>query len=99
MTEQTIYESDTPEELGKLLGLSDEETELMKLRADILIKITNAMKDSKLTHQELAKKLNTSRTRITRIFNGKEEHITFDFLLKILYALGYKTNLEFAKIA
>ena len=95
MKKLKIYKSKTPEDLGELLGLSSEETELMKLRSEILIKLTKAMENSTYTHEQLAKKMHTSRTRITRIFNGKEEHISFDFLIKILYALGYKTKLAF----
>ena len=94
-----FYEANTPEQIGALLDLSPEETELVKLRAEVLIKITHTLAKSRLTHAEIALKLKTSRTRITRILNGKEEHVTFDFLVKLLFALGYKANLQFKEIA
>ena len=43
MKSTKFYEASNPEQLGALLNLSPEETELMKLRAGVLIKITQSL--------------------------------------------------------
>jgi predicted XRE-type DNA-binding protein len=83
-------------ELAELLNLDPEDAIEMDLRAQLTMKIVNVVKGKRLTHAEVAKKAKASRTRVTAILNGNTGGISTDLLLRILYALGYKTKVTFA---
>ena len=83
-------------ELARLLRLQPEVGAEMDFRAQLNLKIVTVVRKKQLTHVEVAKKARTSRTRITAILNGNTSGVSTDLLLKILYALGYKTKATFS---
>ena len=83
-------------ELAALLGLDPEDGIEMDFRAQLNIKILSVVKKQNLTHIAVAKKAKASRTRITAILNGNTSGVSTDMLLRILYALGYKTKATFS---
>jgi len=92
-----IVKAKNPKETANLLGFSDEEARLMEVRIKIRQKIKDEMKKQNITHESLAKKVGTSRARISRLANNSPEPVTIDFLIKVLSALGLKTELKFSK--
>ena len=86
-------------ELAEILDLEQEDAIAMEFRARLNKKIVDLVKKEGLTHEEVAKRAKASRTRVTAILNGHTFGISTDFLLRILYSLGCKTNPSFSKIA
>ena len=88
-------------ELSTILDLDPQDAIELDFRAKLNLKIVEIVARSGLTHAEVSKKAKTSRTRITAILNGKTQGISTDLLLRIIYALGFRTNVTFsqAKIA
>jgi len=92
-----IYTARNARELSELLDLDPVDAIEMEFRAKLNKKIIDAVKLKKLTHAEVAKYAKASRTRVTAILNGNTAGMSTDLLLRILYSLGYKTNVTFAR--
>jgi len=69
------------------LELSDADAAIMELKALLYERAALAIQHSGDSHEAIAKKLGTSRERITRISNRGENSISIDFLLKLLVVL------------
>ena len=82
-------------DISKLLELSPEDCIEIEFRTQLCFKISQIVKKQGLTHAEVAKKCNASRTRITAIVNGSTKGVSTDMLLRILYNLGYKIKANF----
>ena len=65
-----------------------------ELRSQLVSKIIEAAKKDGLTHAEIAKKVKTSRTRITTILNRNIDDVSTDLLLRILESFGYRVTLS-----
>jgi plasmid maintenance system antidote protein VapI len=50
-----------------------------------------------LTHAQVAKIAQTSRTRLTAILNRNTANVSTDLMLRILAALGYRTRITFRR--
>ena len=83
-------------ELGEIFNLDPEDAIEMDFRAKLTIKIAEVAREKGLTHMEIAKRAKASRTRITAILNGATTGMSTDLLLRVLYALGYRTNVSFS---
>ena len=83
-------------ELALDLGLSDAEAAVMELKSQLYKQASKSILNSKLTHEEIAKKIGTSRARITRIANKGENSLTIELLLKIIVALENRIPLRVA---
>lgn len=88
-------------ELAKVLGLKAADAYEWEVQANLLAKLREVVNKSKLTHEQVAKKAGTSRTRITSILNANLDHVSTDLLIRILGSLGYEVNISVsrAKIA
>jgi predicted XRE-type DNA-binding protein len=93
----TIHTARNAQELAELLDLDPADAIDMEFRAKLNKKIIDVVKSQKLTHAEVAKRCKASRTRITAILNGNTSGMSSDLLLRILYSLGYKTKVSFAR--
>jgi len=91
------YTASNAKELAEILDLDPADAIEMEFRAKLNKKIIDAVKSEKLTHADVAKRSKSSRTRVTAILNGKTSGISTDFLLRILFSLGYTTKLSFAR--
>ena len=78
------------------LGLSDVDAYIMELKARLYSKSSELIKSSKLTHEEIAKLIGTSRSRISRISNFGENNVSIELLIKLITVLEGKPALEFA---
>ena len=89
------------QELAKVLGLKPADAYEWEVQANLLAKLREVVAKSKLTHEQVAKKAGTSRTRITSILNANLDHVSTDLLIRILGSLGYEVSVSIsrAKIA
>lgn len=82
--------------LANDLNLSDAEAAVMELKAHLYQLAAKSISKSKLTHEEIAKKVGTSRSRITRIANLGENSLSVELLLKLIVSLDHKMPLKVA---
>lgn len=69
------------------LGLSPVDAYMIELKSKLYVKSANLIKDSKLTHSEIAIQIGTSRSRISRIANHGENSLSIELLIKIIATL------------
>ncbi len=87
------------EELASALGLSPADGAEMLFRSELNNKIIQLVKKKKLTHQQLATLVVSSRTRMTALLNRNTMGISTDLMLRVLGALGYRVDLKVSKVA
>lgn len=73
--------------MAKDLGLSDVDAYIMDLKAKLYHKSAELVKNSDLTHAEIAKEIGTSRARINRISKMGENSISIELLIKLIASL------------
>lgn len=99
MAKLKVVTAKNAKELFEVIGLTEYEAADAVFRAKLNSDITGLFNKSKLTHDSLAKKVGTSRTRITALLNRSRSDISTDFMLKVLAALGYTVEPRLKKIA
>lgn len=82
--------------LASDLNLNEAEAAVMELKAKLYQKAAKSISKSKLTHEEIAKKVGTSRARITRIANLGENSLSVELLLKLIVSLDHRMPLKVA---
>ena len=83
--------------LAKVLGLSAMDAVEMEVRSQINDKIIQAVRESGLTHAQVAKAAGVSRSRLTALINRNRSHVSTDLMLRILCALGYEAKMSFRR--
>jgi len=78
------------------LNLNDAEAAVMELKSQLYQQASKSILKSKLTHEDIAKKIKTSRARITRIANLGENSLSMELLIKIITTLEHKIPLKVA---
>lgn len=78
------------------LNLNEAEAAVMELKAKLYQQAARSIAKSKLTHEAIAKKVGTSRARITRIANLGENSLSVELLLKIIVSLDHRMPLRVA---
>jgi predicted XRE-type DNA-binding protein len=78
------------------LNLNDAEAAVMELKAQLYQLASKSILKSKFTHENIAKKIGTSRARITRIANLGENSLSMELLVKIIITLEHKIPLKVA---
>ena len=73
--------------VGEFLGLSKEESEYIELKLALSQALVKRRKRSNLTQVQLAKKLNSSQSRIAKMEKG-DPKVSLDLLVKSLMAMG-----------
>lgn len=86
-------------ELADALGLTPADAVEMEIRSDLNTKIIEVVKKKGLTHAQVAKLANTSRTRVTALLNRNTHQVSTDLMLRILGALGIHARIKFDKAA
>lgn len=86
-------------ELAEALGLTPADAVEMEVRSALNDKIVDIVKKHGLTHAQVAKVAETSRTRVTAILNRNTKDVSTDLLLRILARLGYRAKISFSKAA
>lgn len=78
------------------LNLNEAVAAVMELKAKLYQQAARSIAKSKLTHEAIAKKVGTSRARITRIANLGENSLSVELLLKIIVSLDHRMPLRVA---
>jgi predicted XRE-type DNA-binding protein len=78
------------------LGLTEVDAYIMELKARLYTKSSELIKASKLTHEEIAQLIGTSRSRINRIANKGENNVSIELLLKLIAVLEGTTAIKVA---
>jgi predicted XRE-type DNA-binding protein len=86
-------------ELAKALGLTPAAGADIELRSHLNSKIIDVVQRKGLTHDQVARLAQTSRTRMTAIMNHNTKDISTDLLLRVLYSLGYTAKIRIQKAA
>jgi predicted XRE-type DNA-binding protein len=89
----------TPEALAAALGLSAAEAREWQVQHALLKRLRQIIEQQRITHADLAKRAGTSRTRVTAILNGNLEHVSSDFLIRILSSLGYRVTVSVSRVS
>jgi len=78
------------------LGFDPAEAEVMKLRAEVMIRIEQLVKAKGWTQAEAARRLGVTQPRISRLLKGKWEDFSLDMLLTLATRAGLKPSLRLA---
>ncbi len=71
----------------------------LKLRSQLMMVVSEYVKQSGLTQAEAAKKLGITQPRLNDVLKGRIEKCTVDRLVNMLAAVGYKVNLAISHAA
>lgn len=77
------------------LGLSAVDASIMDLKAKLYTKSADLINESELTHEEIAKKIGTSRARISRISKMGENNVSIELLIKLVAVLEDEMPVRF----
>ena len=86
-------------ELAVVLGLTPADAVEIEVRSALNSKIVEIVKRHGLTHAQVAKLAETSRTRVTAILNRNTKDVSTDLMLRILARLGYRAKISFSRAA
>jgi predicted XRE-type DNA-binding protein len=86
-------------ELAKTLGLSPADGMEIEFRSNLNDKIIEVVHKKGLTHADVARLAQTSRTRVTAILNRNTQDISTDLMLRVLSSLGVRAKLRFKSAA
>lgn len=78
------------------LGFDPAEAEVMKLRAEVMIRIEQRVKAQGWTQMEAARKLGVTQPRVSRLLQGKWEDFSLDMLLTLAARAGLKPSVRLA---
>jgi predicted XRE-type DNA-binding protein len=78
------------------LGFEPAEAEVMKMRAEVMIRMELHLKAQGWTQAEAAKKLKVTQPRVSRLIKGKCEEFSLDMLLTLAARAGLKPELRLA---
>jgi predicted XRE-type DNA-binding protein len=82
--------------MAEQLGLTEVDAFIMELKAKLYSKCSTLIKSSKLTHEQIAKLIGTSRSRVNRIANKGENNVSIEILLKLIAVLEGKAAIQIA---
>lgn len=88
--------SKAAKQIAEDLGLSEVDAYIMELKSKLYNKSADLIKSSKLTHEQIAKQIGTSRSRINRIANHGENNVSIELLIKLIAVLEGKPAIKFA---
>ncbi len=77
------------------LGFDPAEAEVMKLRAEVMIRTAQRLKQQGWTQAEAARKLGITQPRVSRLIKGKVEDFSLDMLLTLASRAGLHPELRF----
>lgn len=86
----------TPEELGKLLGLSKGDVALMQHKAELSSIAATAIRESGLQVSEIVERSGVARSKVSAVKNGATVSVSCDLLIKIIGATGKRIQLKAA---
>jgi predicted XRE-type DNA-binding protein len=88
--------SKAAKKIAEDLGLSEVDAYIIELKARLYTKCSMLIKSSKLTHEQIAKLIGTSRSRVNRIANKGENNVSIELLLKLIVVLEGTAGIKLA---
>lgn len=76
------------------LGFAPAEAMKLKIKADLMIQLTQWIKKSNLKQADAAKLLKISRPRVSNVMHGKVEKFTIDALVDMLELTGHRVQIH-----
>ncbi len=76
------------------LGFNEIEAEELSLRAFLMSKVREIIRELGLTQAEAAKQLRIDQPRVSKLFNGRMSRFSTDKLISYLLRLGYDVNVQ-----
>lgn len=80
----------TPDDLGRILGLTPGDIALMKYKAELSNLAVRAIEESGLTLNEIVKKSGVARSKVSAVRNGATVSVSCDLLVEIIGATGIR---------
>ncbi|MBN9476746.1 MAG: transcriptional regulator [Bordetella sp. SCN 67-23] len=77
------------------LGFDPAQAEVMKLRAEVMIRTAQRLKEQGWTQAEAARHLGITQPRVSRLIKGKIEDFSLDMLLTLAARAGLHPELRF----
>lgn len=74
-------------------------TENLRLRSQLMMEISDYVKQSGLTQAKAATELGTTQPRLNDVLNGRIEKCTMDRLVNMLAAVGFKVSMQIDHVA
>ena len=78
----------TPDDLGRILGLTPGDIALMKYKTELSTLAVRAIEESGLTLNEIVKRSGVARSKVPAVRNGATVSISRDLLGKIIGTTG-----------
>jgi predicted XRE-type DNA-binding protein len=78
------------------LGFEPAEAEVMKLRAEVMIRMKERLKEAGWTQAEAARRLGVTQPRVSCLMKGKVEDFSLDMLLTLSARVGLHPELRLA---
>jgi len=85
-------------ELALVLGLPPAQGAGIEVRAALCDQLIAIATREQLTHAQIARAAETSRTRVTAILNRNLHGVSTDLLLRIVGSLGYRARINLTKL-
>lgn len=79
------------------LGFDESEAAVMKMRAEVMLRIEAQLKARGWTQAEAAKRLHTSQPRISKLRRGASAEFSLDTLLMMATRAGLKPELRIGR--
>jgi predicted XRE-type DNA-binding protein len=76
------------------LGFEPAEAEVMKFRAEVMLRMKERLKEIGWTQAEAARRLGVTQPRISRLLKGKVEDFSLDTLLALSFRAGLSPELH-----
>ncbi len=81
------------------IGFSPAEAENLKLRAELMMRIEDFYRKSRMTQGEAAKRLGVTQPRLNDLLRGKIDKFSLDALVNMLGHAGMRVELKVKKAA
>jgi len=80
--------AETPNEVGRILGLTPGDIALMKYKAELSSLAVRAIEESGLALNEIVRRSGVARSKVSAVKNGATVSVSCDLLVKIIGATG-----------
>jgi predicted XRE-type DNA-binding protein len=78
------------------LGFDKAEAEVMKLRAELMIRLEQHLRAKGWTQREAAEHLHVSQPRVSKLMKGAWQDFSLDMLVTLAHRAGMKPTLKIA---
>jgi len=84
--------AETPDELGRILGLTPGDIALMKYKAELSRLAVRSIQESGLKLNEIVRRSGVARSKVSAVRNGATVSVSCDLLVKIIGATGVEVQ-------